>query len=71
MGYRQGCQNNEGLQLAAEIEELAERRGFTIRRILLEASVNWSQFSRWRLGETNPYNLTLERVRAAITRLDV
>jgi len=70
VGYRPGIQNERGYEIAARIERLAETKGFTIRRILKECHVNWSTFSRWRDGSTNPFNVTIMRVEAALDRLE-
>ena len=58
-----------GTALADLIERTAGALPMTLKALLRECDVHWSTFARWRLGETNPWPRTHQRVLQRIEAL--
>lgn len=50
-----------------DITTRCETLGITVTSVLRDARVEWSNFSRWRNGETSPTMTVLKRIDAVLT----
>lgn len=50
-----------------DITTRCETLGITVTSVLRDARVEWSNFSRWRKGETSPTMTVLNRIDAVLT----